>query len=386
MQMEVLHPTTFPKAVALFIKEKVTYMLNHQWVTGEARDILEHQYMIGICNAMMALGPEVLREFLTGRKRLNTEDLWLSRDLKPSLAAAVGDLDMLRGSLLLTDLLPPHCGMFPNALEASIAADQKETLHVILDWLVTNVRGKHETGSWDEMRGATRTITDALRVAVKLHKTETADQLLKFLADNVAFRKSTNLYFETNLVKDCMRHGRADMLHSALLYKRKHYEGITDSDKLANFKITEEEEKFLFRHGHFLALRGLIKRGLLDPNHCQDSTPPVFRLLDNRSYELVHELFKLGADVDATDKTKIKETALSHAAAMGHITDVEILLKYGADPVRRGVLGTPLDRASGHKKCRFLLEKVHRYGKEYLDREDLWDIYDNENQRDDGWW
>jgi hypothetical protein len=384
--MRVLHSKTTPKAIVSFIKQKVDYILNHKWVMGKERDNLHDLYMIDICKAITALDPETICKYLTGQKKPGASDLWSSRDLKPSLAAAVEDLDMLRGSLLLPDLLPHHCQMFLNALEASIAANQAQALQFILSYLVTNVRGKNEAGSWDEMRNATRVITDAARVAVRLHKTGAVGELLKFLASNRVFGQSTGLYFEENLVKDCMRYGRADMLYSALVYDRKTIYDAADHDNLADFKLSEDEEKFLYRSGHPFALRGLIKRGLINLNRCRNGNSPIFHALDHRNYKLFRELLAHGAEVDGVINAKSDETALSYAAGMGHTTDVKILLEYGANPVGPGKKGTPLSRAQGHKKCEFLLEKVHHKGKSFLDRDNLWDIYEDENRRDNDWW
>jgi hypothetical protein len=57
-----------------------------------------------------------------------------------------------------------------------------------------------------------------------------------------------------------------------------------------------------------------------------------------------------------------------------------LLLEYGASPVHPDAIHSPLQIAESqhHNKCRFLLKKVHEHGKGYLERSDLWKIYDEE--------
>jgi hypothetical protein len=378
LSMKVLHSNDSSPYFVKAIRKNIAYMLDHQSTDGKERHELRNQYRLDICTAFTVMDFEAI----FGKKQTEGLEFWESRDMRPSLAASVGNIGMLRDSLTLPHLTPPYSKLFPNALDASIAADKNEALKFILRWLKTNVKGKHETGSWNDMRNATRTITNAARVAVRLHKTAALGALLQFLADNHVFNRSTNLYFEENLIKDCMRHGNAELIYIALVFDRKQiYEAPSDK-KLVGIKLTRDEEEFLFRHGHPHVLRGLIKYGLLELDG--HGTPPVQQCLQWRNYRMARILLTHGAKVDVIIDKKTNETSLGHAASGGYVDDVKLLLEYGANPVHRATHGTPLNRATmGRRfnKCAFLLEKVHKYGKDYVKRPDLWSIYDEESLR-----
>jgi hypothetical protein len=91
-------------------------------------------------------------------------------------------------------------------------------------------------------------------------------------------------------------------------------------------------------------------------------------------------LLEHGATVDAVTSIRTGQNALWLAAVAGYSKDVESLLRHGASPEHPNREHSPMAIArKGHyKKCIFLLEKVKDHGKEYLERLDLWHLYENE--------
>lgn len=402
LSRKVLRSHTGRKAVisvTSFVARLVRHILN--WKRGPLKDIksLRSIYTANICGAMMALDMKVFQEYLTGVKGPEALNLWSMRDLRPAVAAAIGDIDTLRDILTLPDLLPPHCELFPNALHAAVASGQTAVVEFILEFISTNVKEKRDSGSWDEMRSQARVLSSALRVAIRLHNNKAASLMLDFISTFRALDRSMPLFFKVNLIKDCMRHGNVAILDEALPYKSTGYPTSKDAVSPKDLQLTEEEMESVFKIGHQSSLRHLLKDGRLCANSFEqykrdyrENSPqplaertPLMVALENLRYDLARVLLAHGANVNGTPRTNHcgkkgdDRTALWHAAINGHVQDVQFLLSYKADPIvsTKQEWLSPLDAASRWRKCTYLLETAIREGHEAVLHPDIWERYED---------
>jgi hypothetical protein len=358
----------------------VDNLLNQQWLHDLQSEQRRFQYTRGVCDALMALDKKKLRGHLKDKSIINqaveSQNLY---DIMPAVAAAIGDTELLlRHIASHEDLYTSTCKLFPTALEAAVASGHTDILSYMLSYLKTNVKGKPEVDSWIEMRCAARGISQALRVAIRLHKTNAGNLIFDFLADNRVFSGSTSIYLGERLIKDCMTYGNGALIYGAFAYDSRGSYHSNDKGTLGELPLNESEEFFLFKFGHPNALRQLIRNGQFDPNKWAQYCPPLNYALDKQRCDMARVLLENGADVDARPKERDGKTALWRAAEQGHINDVKLLLEHGAQPSHKKPDLSPL-YATRYRKCRFLLEKVMEHGKEYLSRPDLWQIYDEES-------
>jgi hypothetical protein len=95
-----------------------------------------------------------------------------------AIAAPIGDEEeLLRQILRPEGLLSSACEHLPNAIDAASQTDQQDMLSTILRWLKRHVKGKFKTDDWIEMRTAARSIGQALRTAIRMHKTDAANTI-----------------------------------------------------------------------------------------------------------------------------------------------------------------------------------------------------------------
>lgn len=363
-----------------FTQAVVDNLLKQQWLHDLQSEQHRFQYTRGVCDALMALDKEKLRGHLKAKSIINqaveSENLY---DIMPAVAAAIGDTELLlRHIASHEDLYTSACKLFPTALEAAVASGHTDILSCMLSYLKNNVKGKPEVDSWDEMRCAARGISQALRVAIRLHKMDAGNLIFDFLADNRVFSGSTSKYLGERLIKDCMTSGNGALIYGAFAYDLGGSYHSSDKGTLGKLPLDEFEESFLFKFGHPNALRHLIRNGQFDPNKWAQYRPPLNYALAKRRYDMARVLLENGADVDARTKKLGGKTALWQAAEQGYINDVKLLLEHGAQPSHEKRAFSPL-YATGYRKCRFLLLKVMEHGKEYLSRPDLWQIYDEES-------
>jgi len=159
-------------------------------VTRLAKDLIERlvalessglasvglQYTTNICNAVIGVADiSRLRNHLEGPSthsdEIHEEDLKRSM---PAAAAAVGNIRIL-GTLTSTveEMLRPSQNVFPNALSAAVASDQREVVTWILQALP-----RHGLSA---ARAEQHEIGAALQVAVRKHRTSIGDTLLDYL-------------------------------------------------------------------------------------------------------------------------------------------------------------------------------------------------------------
>ncbi|KAJ4365550.1 hypothetical protein N0V83_008169 [Neocucurbitaria cava] len=396
-----------------FAQQLVTYILEQQWSSIQGREKLRDGYTLAICNVVMTLDTEAFQECLIGIYQPEAGELWSLKKMEPALAAAVGDMDTLRRTLTLPGLLTPHYNLFPGILHAAIASNQTGVLNFVLDFVLTNVRGKRESGSWDEMRDHARAISDALKMAIQHHKNHAATMILEFISNFDVLEGSLTLHFEDNLIKHSMQFGNIEFLDKALAYcsifRSMEKEFVY---KNPNILVSASQIGNAFRTGHSQVLRQLLDYGKLDPNHFDyywdERQRKVHRLLANETpleaamnghrYDLARVLLTHGADVNGTaqlkkiDKCKTGgpgKTALYYAADRGDIQAVQFLLAHKADPVVSKEDNTKSPRhvasQSRWRKCAFLLDIAAREGNEATLRSDTWRQYKDylDSQRED---
>ena len=295
----------------------MVHLLNQKWLQEIEHRKLRFRYTHQVCEVLMALDSDVLREHLIGQGKVDTAMQSGSlHALMPAVAAALGD-----GNLLLshtashTDLSIASCKHFPNALDAAVASGSTEILSVILAYLKANVKGKPQADSWDEMRGAARSVGQALRVAIRLHKTDAANMIFNWLFKNRVFGGSMSKFFGEKLIKDCMRHGNTELIYGACAYNSRGAYGTHQYGRLGKLPLPASQEFFLFKYGHPSVLRILIESGSFDPNNSRSIYPPLQQALDMRRLKLMRVLLTNGADLNVTVKYKREKSILPHAVA-----------------------------------------------------------------------
>jgi len=371
----------------------MTHVFEQEGTLDETPEKVQERYKFDVCNAMTALDPKKLRNYLTGEAIPEMLHLWCLHDLTPSLAAAVGNVEVLRDTLTLGHLLPPHCALFPNALDAAVASNQLVAIKVVLDWIAGNVKDKSEYGSWDQMRTAARVLTRALLVAVRLHKTLAGNMILDFLEKHRTINRSKSKYFEEDMILDSIRYGNIPLLHRAISIHRTDESTAWDPLKPKIWKLSHSELEEIFTKGHKRVLRVFLQTGQLFPNHFEPykmpsqeyGTPlikrtPLAYVMDKRRHDLAQVLFANGADVNGIPKNGDGKTALWHAANAGHYKDVHFLLAHGADPdfpknPKNSPLHIPGITSGFVNKTSFLLQTAKREGKDAIIRDDIWDRY-----------
>lgn len=203
-----------------FVRGIVSHLLEQEWVVGSQFENLRFQYTLQISNSLMAIDSELLHEYLTRRKTLDVFQPCLLADIRPAIAAALGDSSiLLRSTISYQDLVSTSCELFPNALNAAVASGQTEVLSVALKYITDNVKGKPQAENWDDMRLAARSIGQALRTVIRLHKNDAGRMMFDWLYSNRVFRDSMTLYFGEQLVKDCLRYGNGELIYGAMAYK-----------------------------------------------------------------------------------------------------------------------------------------------------------------------
>ena len=100
--------------------------------------------------------------------------------------------------------------MFPNALEAAVGLGRIHEVKELLEYLFKNVPRERDSGSWQEMRGAARSIWTALRMAIRVDKKESAAELIKRFSDHDVFRKSLKIDFRDDLFRDGLNHENSE--------------------------------------------------------------------------------------------------------------------------------------------------------------------------------
>ena len=334
-----------------------------------------------VCTNMMALEPKYLRGYIKGTETINKEGSPCTRaDLLPAIAAASGDIALFKMPRLTPFLLLKQShDLLPSALKAAIAANQHAMLAKILKYLVDNVKGKHESDSWKDKRNATKKISKALCTAIRLHKNVAGNMLLDFRDENDFFNTYAPDELIDWLVTDAFKYHNAILSYRVLEVNKPGIVARVRKGTQKHYNLDPQSIETLYRRGGIKTWSMLLEDGVGEPNQVFLDKTPLQHALKRRRYDIAHILIEKGESIDSI--TKEGNNILWQAANDGYAKDVKFLLSHGADPRvlgKNGVSGISVARMYEYGKCRYLLEKVRDQGKEYLERPDLWVVYEDE--------
>ncbi|KAI4668626.1 uncharacterized protein J4E78_002453 [Alternaria triticimaculans] len=340
-----------------------------------------------VCTSMMALEPKYLRGYIKGTETINKEGRPCTRaDMWPAIAAASGDIALFKMPKLTPFLLLKQShDLLPSALKAAIAANQHAMLAKILKYLVDNVKGKSESASWKDKRNATEKISKALCTAIRLHKNVAGNMLLDFRDENNFFNTYAPIELGDWLVTDAFKYDNATLLYRVLEVNKPGIVARVKKGTQKHYNLGFQSIETLYRRGGIKTWSMLLEDGIAEPNKVFLDKTPLQHALKRRRYDLAHILIEKGASIDSI--TKEGNNILWQAVNDGYAKDVKFLLSHGADlrvVGRNGHSAISIATLHGYGKCRFLLEKVRDHGKEYLERTDLWAVYETE-VFDDRW-
>jgi hypothetical protein len=250
-----------------FVRQVVAYLSQVQWVQDVNPETQRAQHTLHVCNLMTVEDTRSLRAYLTGQRSYklheSIEDLSMS-DIVPLFATASGDADLLfRNITTYTDLIRAPCSLFPNALDAAVAFDVARLIATILKYLRTNVRGKQDFGSCEEMRTAAHAIGNDLRLAIRLHKKAAANLLFDFLAENPIFGDSMHCNFSQGLIDASITHGNMEHLYAAMEYKHNRLHNGEDFARV--LIMVGDYVETIFQKGHKRLTLMLICTGYITP-------------------------------------------------------------------------------------------------------------------------
>ncbi|KAI4711387.1 hypothetical protein J4E89_003952 [Alternaria sp. Ai002NY15] len=374
-----MRPETLKNQVIHFIRDIVK--------ASEPDSTLRSRQTMIICVSIMAVEPKYLRAYIQGTDIFNKEKWPVPlADMLPAIAAASGDIELFKNPTLTPALLLKQShDLLPSALKAAIAADQFNMLERILKYLVDNVKRKRDSGSWKDMRNAAKKIGRALCTAIRLHKNVAGNMLFDFREENKFF--ST---FAPDEMGDWLVNEVSKCDNTALLYRvlEVNNPGIMAHVKKGTkryYSLNSQSFESLYRRGGIKIWSMLLEDGVVELNKvCSDKTP-LQQALKRRRYDIAGLFINKGASINSI--TKDGNNILWEAANDGYEKDVKFLLSHGADPRVVGKNRTSAISVAttyGYGKCRFLLEKARDHGKEYLERTDLWAVYETE-VFDDRW-
>jgi hypothetical protein len=278
---------------------------------------------------MMALDPRYMYEYFTGSKVADNDGRsWTVKDTMPAIAAAIGDTTMvIKLSTTPTALLKQGHDLFPSAIQAAVASDQIKVLEAILQYLVENVKA-NEVDEW--------------------------------------------------IFNDAVKYAGAELFRRVLKENQNQVVVQTVNGPKKDIRFALDQLETLYKRGSALTWEILLKDGTLDACKLEFGKTPLTHALSKRRYDIARLLLENGAPIDGPSRLEDSRTALWYAASEGYVKDVEFLLRHGAVPDKGEY--KPIRAASG-SKCEWLLETVMKHGKDYLERPDLWTVYENSFSR-----
>jgi hypothetical protein len=185
--------------------------------------------------------------------------------------------------------------------------------------------------------------------------------------------------FGDKLVKDAMRHGNGKLLLRSLIYRDSGIYNPTSAVVPIHSTISHSDECFLYKHGHPNILGILINKGLIELDRCGNHGTFWFDCLGRSEVRMARALLRQGLKINRRwQLVQHDEVDLYHAAYNAHTTDLMLLLENGADLIDNPGAKFPLPalRRRLHSRRCFILDMARKHGKEYLEREDIWDLYE----------
>ncbi|CAN9328900.1 unnamed protein product [Alternaria alternata] len=317
-----------------------------------------------LCISTTAIEPRYPCAYIKGVEIVNKEKRPCSlKDMMLAVSAASGDIALFEKPTLTPVLL------------------LRQTHDLLPKYLVENVKGKRDSGSWKNMRNTAQKIGKALCMAIRLHKNVAGNLLFDFRDKNELFARFAPDELGNWLVNNAIGYCNIDLLYRVLEVDHPGFVAHIDGGSNGYYDLTSQTMKTLCRRGRTEMWEMLLKDGIVGPDKVYFNKTPLQYALQRRRYDIAHILIENGAAIDGI--TPEGHTILWLASNEGHSKDVEFLLNQGADPNscgKGGISAISAARSSGYlSKCLFLLEAVRDHGKEYLKRSVLWDVYEFEN-------
>jgi hypothetical protein len=337
--------------ISRIIDDIVTYT----WpLSAEASEQLRVEYARSICDCMRALKDDFILGFL-GRK--TSQESHTSPSLLPAAFAAVGDAQLFLNNVSSIEDILTACkdffpynqeDIFPNALNAAVAAGQHNMVDLILRYLVTTVKGPWETGTWDEMRTVARGLVEALGVAIRTSHDVLGETILQCLVKNKALAGSVHQSALKKLYESCVRFGNTRFFYKALYWKRDDQLPDLSRGSRPTDQLSRDELTYIMCRGPSRLLRHIIKTGgvsLIDV----DGETPLWLALKVQKYRMATVLLEEGADIEGLAPGR-KLTAYWRAYKNNDGDAQWLLISKGADTRSMSKHGTPRKPPASDRK------------------------------------
>lgn len=202
-----------------------------------------------LCISTTAIEPRYLCAYIKGVEIVNKEKRPCSlKDMMLAVSAASGDIALLEKPTLTPALLLRQThDLLPSALKAAIVADQYTILERILEYLVENVKGKRDSGSWKNMRNTAQKTGKALCMAIRLHKNVVENLLFDFRDKNELFARFAPDELGNWPVNDAIGYCNIDLLYRVLEVDHPGFVAHIDGGFNGYYDLTSQTMKTLCR-------------------------------------------------------------------------------------------------------------------------------------------
>jgi hypothetical protein len=200
---------------------------------------------------MMCLEPKYLHEYIKGTEIVNKEKRpCFLKDMMLTIAAASGDTAPFKEPNLTPAMLPKQShDLLPSALKSAIVAEQYTALERIFEYLLDNVKGKRDSGSWKDMRNVARKVGKALCIAIRLHKNVAGNMLFDFRDKNELFAKFAPVELGDWLVNDAIMYCNTALLYRALEIDNPGFIAHVKDGSKSHYSLDRQAMETLYRRG-----------------------------------------------------------------------------------------------------------------------------------------
>jgi hypothetical protein len=204
-----------------------------------------------LCISTTAIEPRYLCAYIKGVEIVNKEKRPCSlKDMMLAVSAASGDIAPFEKPTLTPALLLRQThDLLPSALKAAIVADQYTILERMLEYLVENVKGKRDSGSWKNMRNTAQKIGKALCMPIRLHKNVAGNLLFDFRDKNELFARFAPDELGNWLVNNAIGYCNIDLLYRVLEVDHPGFVAHIDGGSNGYYDLTSQTMKTLCRRG-----------------------------------------------------------------------------------------------------------------------------------------